>query len=160
MPSTTLLGMYKAYKYKWAQKASRTSQVKNTMVKAVHKSPPPKPAMELCAKAALDWWKSGGACSALQRCCTSADICALDARCKQLKKSEQYKTDIQSWYVHFVYKLPPASLAHDSMIPPPECSILCRGSTKSSQSDAWVGSRPIDEHLYRAKARHARLPKR
>lgn len=51
-------------------------------------------------------------------------------------------------------------VAQEKMIPPPECSILWRGSTKSNQSDACVGRRPIEEHLYSAKAKHARLPKR
>lgn len=58
--------------------------------------PRPQSAMELCAKAALYWWKSGGACSALHRCCKSADVCALDARCKQPKHTRRVNSTKQT----------------------------------------------------------------
>lgn len=36
--------------------------------------------------------------------------------------------------------------------------LTIAGSTKSNQSDAYVGNNPIDEHLYNANATVARLP--
>jgi len=46
------------------------------------------------------------------------------------------------------------------MKPPPEYSTLVWGSTNASQSDACVGSRPIDWHLYRANAIFTKCPRK
>jgi len=46
------------------------------------------------------------------------------------------------------------------MKPPPEYSNLVWGSTNASQSDACVGSRPIDWHLYRANAIFTNCPRK
>ena len=44
--------------------------------------------------------------------------------------------------------------------PPPEYSTRACGSTNASQSDAWVGSKPIDWHLYNAKIMFTSCPKK
>lgn len=45
-------------------------------------------------------------------------------------------------------------------MPPPEYSILDCGSTNANQSDAWVGSKPIEWHLYKANPIFAKFPKK
>lgn len=54
----------------------------------------------------------------------------------------------------------PARSHQTYMKPPPEYSTLVWGSTNASQSDACVGSRPIDWHLYRANAIFTNCPRK
>lgn len=57
--------------------------------------------------------------------------------------------------------LPPSDYAHQIyMKPPPEYSTRACGSTNASQSDACVGNRPIDWHLYKANAILTNCPKK
>lgn len=69
-------------------------------------------------------------------------------------------------YVHLLRmtvarSLPPSDYTHQIyMKPPPEYSTRACGSTNASQSDACVGNRPIDWHLYKANAILTNCPKK
>lgn len=49
---------------------------------------------------------------------------------------------------------------HRRVCPPPEYSILCWGSMNASQSEEWVGKRPMDWHLYNARPRPTSWPRK